>query len=416
MRRALLATAEAAADYRPAGNELRFYCALATQCFINEYVFAAEPEELERAERLRQALTDALASRRAVPALWVIAVGSYFALHAIAHAPQLLVRSWPEALHTLLSRQVREPREEEDYAASVSRLTPIEDEVSLSVKQQYEENPYPRWIITPSQRQSIAFDEWVGAKFPSSSFQRLGDKDAVDILIAGCGTGKHAIDTAAWCAGARVLAVDLSRKSLGYAVRKSRAARVKNVEYAQADIMRLETLGRDFDLVDSSGVLHHLADPMAGWRVLLALVRPLGFMRIGLYSEIARKDIAAARALAAERDYGPTAEDIRRCRQDLLNVPALRVARWYDFFSMSECRDLLFHVQEVPVTIPQIEAFINQHGLHFIGFELGPAVRQEYLRRFPKDQSLTNLSSWHVFETERPDTFASMYQFWVQKK
>jgi 2-polyprenyl-3-methyl-5-hydroxy-6-metoxy-1,4-benzoquinol methylase len=55
-----------------------------------------------------------------------------------------------------------------------------------------------------------------------------------------------------------------------------------NIEYGQADILKLGSLGRSFDLIESSGVLHHLADPLAGWRVLLSLLRPGGFMMIGL--------------------------------------------------------------------------------------------------------------------------------------
>ena len=137
------------------------------------------------------------------------------------------------------------------------------------------------------------------------------------MLIAGCGTGQHAIETAQRFAGARVLAIDLSLTSLAYALRKTRELGVRNIEYAQADILKLGTIGRTFDVIESSGVLHHLADPFAGWRVLLSLLRPGGFMAVGLYSEIARADIVEARAFIAERGYGSSADDIRRCRQEL---------------------------------------------------------------------------------------------------
>ena len=85
-----------------------------------------------------------------------------------------------------------------------------------------------------------------------------------------------------------MLAIDLSRASLAYATAKTRALGLETIAYAQADIMRLGAIEQRFDLIESVGVLHHLADPYAGWRVLLSLLRPGGFMRIGLYSEIAR--------------------------------------------------------------------------------------------------------------------------------
>ena len=172
---------------------------------------------------------------------------------------------------------------------------------------------------------------------------------------------------------------------------------------------------RSFDLVDASGVLHHLADPMAGWRTLLSLVRPGGFMRIGLYSELARRDVVAAQRFAAERGYRPTPDDIRRLRQELMETPLRGITKFHDFFSTSECRDLLFHVQEHRHSIPQIGAFVRQHNLSFIGFELDATLLQAYRTAFPNDPAMTNLERWHSFESDRPDSFAGMYQFWVQR-
>ena len=91
-----------------------------------------------------------------------------------------------------------------------------------------------------------------------------------------------------------------------------------NVEFAQADITKTAAIGRSFDFIDASGVLHHLADPWEGWRVLLSLLRPGGMMQVGLYSELARQNVVAARALIAERGYRPIPEDIRRCREEIM--------------------------------------------------------------------------------------------------
>ena len=53
--------------------------------------------------------------------------------------------------------------------------------------------------------------------------------------------------------------------------------------------------------------------------------------------------------------------------------------------------------------------------LGFIGFNLKPDILKKYGERFPDDESMTDLDSWHVFESEHPAVFAGMYQFWVQK-
>jgi hypothetical protein len=154
---------------------------------------------------------------------------------------------------------------------------------------------------------------------------------------------------------------------------------------------------------------------MAGWRVLLGLLRPGGFMRVGLYSELARRGVVAARTFILEQGYRPTVEDIRRSRQDLLNSPLKDIAQVGDFFSTSECRDLLFHIQESRLTIPDIKSFIVENCLKFIGFEFAPRIMQQYRDIFGGERFMRDLDRWHAVETEYPDTFFGMYQFWVQK-
>ena len=85
-----------------------------------------------------------------------------------------------------------------------------------------------------------------------------------------------------------------------------------------------------------------------------------------------------------------------------------------DFFSTSECRDLLFHVQEHRLTLPQIAGFLAESGLTFLGFDLGEQEREKYRARFPDDSAMTDLACWHEFERANPDTFMGMYQFWAQ--
>jgi hypothetical protein len=165
-------------------------------------------------------------------------------------------------------------------------------------------------------------------------------------------------------------------------------------------------------------VLHHLADPLAAWRRLLTLLRPGGVMSVGLYSELGRADVVRARALVAERGFAPTPSGIRECRQAMLasDDPLLAAAfRRADFYSLSGCRDLLFHVEEHRLGLPEIATFIEDAGLAFLGFDAETALIEKYAARFPEGAK-TDLGCWHAFETENPDTFVAMYQLWVQKR
>ncbi len=235
-------------------------------------------------------------------------------------------------------------------------------------------------------------DARMRSDFPHAPYRPIERADSLDVLIAGCGTGQQVVQTARRYAGARVLAVDLSLSSLCYAKYRTDALGLDNVDYGQADILKLASLNRDFDLIACSGVLHHLADPLQGWRVLLSILRPNGLMHIALYSEIARAHIVAAREFIAMRGYRATVDDIRRCRQDIFALdetsPAKAVVRSGDFYTTSNCRDLLFHVQEHRFTLPQIKAFLAENGLELLGFELDADVLQRYRAQFPDDPAV----------------------------
>jgi SAM-dependent methyltransferase len=395
---------------------LAFACALAEQCFINEYVFAITADEDAQVDRLNRALDDALGRGASIDAMQLVVFAMYRPLHILASASMLLERSWPTAIDELLTQQLREPAKEQRLRDSISRLTAIDDETSRKVRQQYEENPYPRWVRVAGQVVPIPVDQYLRDQFPTGALAPLGKIDQLDMLIAGCGTGQVAIASVQKYSGAQGLAIDLSLSSLCYARRKTPPELSSRIEYAQADILELAPIERSFDVIDACGVLHHMADPFEGWRILLTLLRPGGLMHIAFYSNAGRSDVVAARAYIAERRFGSTPDEIRRCRQELLETPLASVSRFTDFFTTSECRDLLFHVHEARVTIPVIKSFIREHGLKFIGFEFDQPILQRYRAEFSAlGWSLTDLDRWQELEAKHPDTFSGLYQFWVQK-
>jgi tetratricopeptide (TPR) repeat protein/SAM-dependent methyltransferase len=404
---------QAAAAFTPA--VLDFFCALADQCFLNQYVFADTQDELALVGHLRAAAEAALAEDRPVDAASLIALACHVPLHSLAGAEKLLRRAWPEGVQATLVSQVSEPLQERELRAGIAHLTPIGEGVSSLVRQQYEESPYPRWLKTEPVVPCASVELHVRRQIPRAPVVPL-DRPAADILIAGCGTGLHPIETALIFPAARVLAIDLSLASLGYAARKAKEIGAANLEFAQADIMKLGAIERRFDAIESVGVLHHLGEPEAGLEVLLSLLRPGGLLKLGLYSAHARRNVVAVRDFIAERGFGSGAADIRRCRQELLALDAADIRRtvtqWPDFASASECRDLLFHVQEHRHTLPEIAGWLERYGLTFLGFEIAPHVGNVFRSAYSDE---TDLRQWDEFENRNPDIFAGMYQFWVQK-
>jgi|SRR5579862_32647 len=415
-RAAILA---AAVDDAPVTDAVLGFCsALAQQCFINEYIWAVSAEQAAQLETLRARLAGAMERHEPIAPLWTLVLAMYAALYELPGAKALGERDWPAPAAAVIAQQIREPREEQALRASMPRLTPIGDGVTATVRQQYEENPYPRWVLLVDAQRQIPVDEYLRHLFPAAPYRVVGEPDQLDILVAGCGTGRYALEVAQSYRNAHVLGVDLSLSSLASAKRRTPPRLAGKIEFAQADIFKLAAIERRFDVINASGVLHHTADPLGAWRELLKLLKPNGVIQVGLYSAYGRREVLATRALVAARGYRSTVEDIRRCRQDLLGEPQrFGYMQWKDFFSTSECRDLLFHVHEQQFTIPEIKAFITENDLNFIGFEIQPDDMHRQLRQLfiANNWSLGDLDRWDALERDNPDMFSTMYGFWIQK-
>jgi tetratricopeptide (TPR) repeat protein/2-polyprenyl-3-methyl-5-hydroxy-6-metoxy-1,4-benzoquinol methylase len=396
------------------------YCWIAQQCFINEYVYFQTIDEIDRSQNLRDLVTKALEADQNVPLVWVIAVACYFPLYSITGATKLLQKNYSSDINSVLVQQIKEPLEELDLRKTILSLTNIENQVSLKVQSQYEENPYPRWTRLPKDSSKKNLNSYIQSKFPSAGFQRLDEDRNPEILVAGCGTGQHSIGTAQSIRGANILAVDLSIASLSYAKRKTAELDIESIEYAQADLLKLNLLDRNFDMIESLGVLHHLENPFDGLEVLNSLLRPHGLLKLGFYSELARRDIVIVRNLISSAGIGSSSQDIRGYRRHLFGLENNEnygfATSSADFFSISACRDLLFHAQEHRMNLLTLDRFFKDNDLTFLGFVIDSSVIQAYKERFSNDMSATNLEQWHIYEQENPDTFISMYQFYVQRK
>src|SRR5262245_42133134 len=97
--------------------------------------------------------------------------------------------------------------------------------------------------------------------------------------------------------------------------------------------------------------------------------------------------------------------------------PLKSLLRWRDFYSMSDCSDFLFHVQDHQFELPQIAAMVRDHGLTVLGMskQLPRHAVAAYRQMFPRDETLADLQKWNAVETRYPETFLGMYQIWCRK-
>lgn len=390
-----------------------FLSALALHCFVNEYAFYESLEETQAVETL----SDFLARQEDI---------SLSKLYLLACYRPLYLFNWAEKFkgqdHEVIQRQITEPLAEQQLRSTLPQITELQDGVSRKVRDQYEENPYPRWITTSLETHAKPIDIRLQQAPYHLNLEDYVAPDKPDILVAGCGSGQQPIHVATNFANAKVLAVDLSLSSLSYAKRKCDELGIDNIDFAQADLLELTSLDKKFDLIACTGVLHHLEDPIAGWRNLVDLLNPNGLMHIALYSELARTDIVKGRDLIKDKGYRPSQQDMRSGRQEIFrraeagDPDMQKITKMMDFYSLSECRDLLFHVQEHRFTLLQIKDILATLNLDFLGFDFeDQTIHKKYQAAYQDDTTMTSLSNWHAFETQNPDLFLGMYQFWCQK-
>jgi 2-polyprenyl-3-methyl-5-hydroxy-6-metoxy-1,4-benzoquinol methylase len=404
LRRFYLETVHTADEL--SSEEHVFICSLATYCFLTEYAMSIGPEEQQIVNEMRARIEG---RKSHFIAEEVAIYSSYEPLNTLKNAKSVAASGTlcRHEVGRLIKLQIDEPAEEAKIKKTIKQLVPIDDDISKKVQAQYESNPYPRWIscnrITPLQDRHL-------------------NKKKIKMLIAGCGTGRQVIHMASIFPAAEITAMDLSSSSIAYAIRKCREYNIDTVDFRQGDILNLGSAlqPESFDRVECTGVLHHMNDPMAGWRVITSLMKPTGIMTIGLYSEYSRRGIVKAREMIKEKGFTSSLEDIRKCRDYMLTLPESDLLRkltmWRDFYSVSDCRDLLFHVQEHRFTLLQIKDCLNQLGLEFAGFSALKPEQTNTYRKVQPEGPMLDLDLWHRLEEEDNDLFFSIYQFKAYKK
>ena len=395
---------------------------LAAQCFLNEYIYASSPEEDDHITKLIEAAVNNQESTNRHLAI----IGCYKAIHTTDIRPEF-INNYPtpdDSSKELVTAQFKEPRQEQKIKTSLQDEQNITNTNSRLVQKMYEENPYPRYkfadytdsdlaqpicksIEIDATRKNLSFSEEL--KTPTGSPK---------VLIAGCGTGNQAIGASRY-KNATITAIDLSSSSIAYAIRKAKQYKMDNVNFKKMDLLNVADLGEIFDIIECSGVLHHMEKPSDGLSALIQQLKPGGYIKIGLYSEIAREVIIEARKTIQMLKIDSTREGIRRFRKQVLDgeIKELQDLPKFgrDFYSLSECRDLCFHVQEHRFTTDSLKKLLESHGLTFCGFMVPHQIKKLYQEVYPEDHDMTSLSKWGEFEEEYPSTFKGMYQFWAQK-
>jgi len=395
-----------------------FIIGLGSQCFLNEYVYYISTEEKDKLKELKKIINN---NKNQDYKLAIISC--YQSLSSINDEIINLNTYIPnkKELNNLLNLQFKELNAEKKISKGIKKIGNIKDSTSKEVKNQYELNPYPRWRYNSYAKEnklnflSVINSEISPNTIKPNSVQLTNKK--INILIAGCGTGIQIIEASRY-SNCEITAIDLSNSSISYAKRKVDEYGLKNINFIEMDLLELTSLNKRFDLIECSGVLHHMNEPSKGLSNLFDVLEPEGFLKLGLYSKYAREEILKARKLIKEKDIKPNIDGIRNFRNDLLNgeiKEVNKITNWSDFYSTSMCRDLCFHTHENCYTLIEIKNMLKVSNLEFLGFTLSKEIRDKYQIDNKDKDSLKNLELWDKFEKLNPNSFREMYQFWSRK-
>jgi len=259
-----------------------------------------------------------------------------------------------------------------DAPDGIPNLRLAGDSRTEAVRTFYDAAPFPGY---PARDDLATFQQ----RAERSRFAQLLDRAIPgDARIAevGCGTGQMSLYLAR--ADRTVIAADLSRSALLLGSGAARRFGISHVHFVETDLHRSALKSGAFDVVYSSGVLHHTPNPPAAFAAVARLARRGGIVIVGVYNAVARFPLRVRRTVARATEFRVVPFDpVWRERR---HEPARRTA-WL--------RDQYQHPEEHRHTVGEIKRWFLENDV-------------EYLRSFPST----------VLDDQSPDLFASAVDDW----
>jgi SAM-dependent methyltransferase len=238
-----------------------------------------------------------------------------------------------------------------------------------AVRAFYEQHPYPP---PPSDLESYGRRWEDGGRrradfhlhFPETAY-----RENLQVLVAGCGTSqaaRHALRRP----GSHVVGIDVSAASISHTDALKRKHGISNLELARLTVERAGELGRSFDLIICTGVLHHLPDPAEGLSALRGVLAPEGTIHLMLYGTYGRAGVALLQEYCRRLGVGASDQEIRDLALTLTALPrshplARLLAESPDFQRKDALADALLNPQECAFSVPQLLDLIESEGLRF---------------------------------------------------
>ena len=290
------------------------------------------------------------------------------------------------------------------------------DEYLSSVREQYENYPYP--TRSPADEKRNLYVSAAGHIGNISHYCFSGNRDLRDgarCLVAGGGTGDAVMFLGEQLHGTNteIVYVDLSQASLNIARERAKARGLTNITWHQRSLLELQKMDiGKFDFIDCCGVLHHLEDPVKGLNVLKSVLSDDGAINIMVYGQYGRTAIYQMQELMRLVNHGEV--NLQKCVDNthliIADLPADNwykrdEARWKSTINKLgdiEVYDLFLHSQDRAYTVPDIYEWLDTCGLNMVGFTGFTGQKLKYAPdTYIKDERLRNLVNKETIERKQ---------------
>jgi len=237
------------------------------------------------------------------------------------------------------------------------------------VRDFYERMPYPAPLTNldehldlyrnPERRRALFHLVWPAGR----------PRSGQEILVAGCGTSQ-AVRHALREPDARITAIDISQASLDHTRKLQQKYKVENLALHRLSVLDVAALGRTFDQILCTGVLHHLPDPDAGLQALRSVLKPDGAMQIMVYAAYGRTGIYMMQEYCRLLGVAAVDSELRTLGEVLTSLPedhplTSLMRKVKDFRHPDALADALLHPQDRAYTVPQVYQWLDRCGMSF---------------------------------------------------
>lgn len=389
--------------------------ALSLQCFNTDYLYIIDQnEELILKDLNSKKICDDFNSNQLIINIALLS----------CYIP-LLNNKWIEKTNfkhvfkKIYKTQISNCKKEKKIAKNIFNFSKIKDKTSKIVKTNYEYSPYPRYSnLSLFTKKYESINEFcLRNDLRIKNILDINQKK-INLLVAGCGTGQDALEISSLFYNSQIVGIDLSKKSLSYAIRKKKELKITNVNFYQGDLLETSKLNTMFDIIHCHGVLNHIKNPYMGLKALTQSLKNQGLLFLSLYSKVARKDIFELRTKLLTKYKFISDDIVKKIRLEIINDARINKKTFLnsvEFYNMNEFKDMLLHPQEYCFTFEEIEGFIMKLNLEFCGFVGLQNEKNKFVQLYGNNEKLLNLKLWKQFENDYPKTFLGMYHFCLQK-